>query len=140
MSNRAIFTCICSKIFLGSSLKLLLIPAFLYLACATVLSQDENPFAPFLFISHHIPSPSDDPRYSKGWLDLVFIGYYVIVFSFVREFTLHRIVYPIARALGLRKHAKVKRFGEQGYAMLYWGSMGIWGAVRAITHKVAAFQ
>ena len=86
-----------------------------------------------LFISHPLPDSSpDDPRYRKGWLDLVFIGYHIIVFSFIRQFTLFHIVYPIARRLGVRKPAKVERFGEQGYAMLYYGAIGIWGAVSGL--------
>lgn len=92
--------------------------------------QGKNPFAAFLFISHYIPSSSpNDPRYAKGWLDFFFIAYYVVVFSFIRQFTLYKVIHPIARSLGVKKQAKVERFGEQGYAMLYWGSMSILGLV-----------
>ena len=106
-----------------------MIPIALYVVCE-LLGVEQNPFAPMLFISYYLPDSSpDDPRCGKGWLDLVFIAYYIIVFSFIRQFTLFKIVHPIARRLGIRKQAKLDRFGEQGYAMLYWGSMGFWGAV-----------
>lgn len=89
-----------------------------------------NPFKPMLFISHHVPTSSpDDPRYAKGWLDLLFIAYHIIVFSFIRQFTLFEIIFPIARKLGIKKQAKLDRFGEQAYAVLYYGTMGFWGAV-----------
>lgn len=83
-----------------------------------------------LFISHFVPtSPPDDPRYAKGWLDILFIAYHIIVFSFIRQFTLFEIIFPIARKLGIKKQAKLDRFGEQAYAVLYYGTMGFWGAV-----------
>ncbi|KAF8312227.1 longevity assurance proteins LAG1/LAC1 [Clavulina sp. PMI_390] len=89
-----------------------------------------NPFAPLIFISYRIPdSPADAPKYAKGPLDLLFLLYYVIVWSFVRQsLTLH-ILRPLARRLGIKKSAKLDRFGEQGYALLYFsffGSLGIY--------------
>jgi len=88
-----------------------------------------NPFAPLIFISHRIESsPPDDPRYAKGYMDLMFIISYVVFFSFVRQlFTLH--VFPrFARWYGI-KRSKFDRFGEQGYAVVYWGTMSVWGYV-----------
>lgn len=109
---------------------MLLIPIGLYALWATLLKSQPNPFESMLFISHRVPeSTDDDPRYAKGWLDLLFIAYHVIVFSFIRQFTILNIILPIARYLGIRKQAKLDRFGEQGYAMLYYGTMGFWGTV-----------
>ena len=85
-----------------------------------------------LFISHCIPESSPtDPRYAKGLLDFIFVAYHIIFFSFIRQFSLFYFIHPIARLLGVRKIAKVERFGEQGYAVLYYGTMGLWGCVRA---------
>lgn len=95
-----------------------------------------SPFAPFLFISYPTPSPTDDstdPRYRKGWLDLVFVAYYVVFFSFVRQVALFYICYPIARHYGIRKGDKLARFGEQGYAILYFLFFGAWG-LRIMSH------
>lgn len=95
-----------------------------------------NPLAPLLFISHHIPTSSpDDPRYAKGYLDLVFIAYYVVFWSWVRQVATLNICWPLARWFGIRKTAKLARFGEQGYAVLYFAFMGAWGIVR-VSHDV----
>jgi acyl-CoA-dependent ceramide synthase len=60
--------------------------------------------------------------------DILFIVYYVIVWSFVRQFLTIHVLHPIALKFGLRKRAKLDRFGEQGYALIYFslfGSLGI---------------
>ncbi|TBU32801.1 TLC domain-containing protein [Dichomitus squalens] len=115
-----------------SSLKILLLFVVLW-ANWEILSpyfgKDlKNPFAPFLFISHRIPFTSDDdPRYRKGWLDLAFIAYYIVVWSFVRQAITIYICRPIAQWFGIRKEAKLDRFGEQGYAVLYFAFTSSWG-------------
>ena len=96
-----------------------------------VFGVKSNPFEPMLFISYPVETSSpDDPRYAKGWLDIVFIAYHIIVYSFVRQFTILKIIFPVARKLGIKKQAKLDRFGEQAYSMLYYGGMGFWGIVR----------
>ena len=92
-----------------------------------VPSDVPNPFRPLLFISHRVPSsPETDPRYQKGYLDLVFIAYYIVFWSFVRQ-TITSYLRPLARWFGVKKQAKVDRFGEQGYAILYFSFTGLWG-------------
>jgi len=50
----------------------------------------------------------------------------VVFFSFVRQlFTLH-VFQPLARWYGI-KRSKFDRFGEQGYGVVYWGWMAVWG-------------
>ncbi|KZP13898.1 hypothetical protein FIBSPDRAFT_936101 [Athelia psychrophila] len=116
----------------SSSFKLLIIPVVLYVSwelLAPYVAQDlPNPFAPLMFISHHIPtSPASGPRYAKGYLDLLFLAYYVVFFSFVRQVATVTIFRRIGKYFGLRKRAKLDRYGEQGYAMVYYGLMGLWG-------------
>lgn len=112
---------------------MLLVPIILYITSWLLGIRDHNPFEPLFFISHRIPGSSDaDPRYAKGWLDLVFVAYHIIVFAFVRQFLLLMIIRPVAIHLGIRKAGKLDRFGEQAYAILYYGSMGIWGMVRPL--------
>ncbi|CEL63838.1 hypothetical protein RSOLAG1IB_05602 [Rhizoctonia solani AG-1 IB] len=117
----------------ASSFKLLLIPLVLYgnfeLVTRYILEQPySNPFAPLLFISHRLAdSEPSDPRYSKGWLDLAFLAYYVIFFSFVRQSVTIHIIRPLAMKLGVHKEAKLDRFAEQGYAVLYFGIFGSLG-------------
>ncbi|PIL37122.1 hypothetical protein GSI_00814 [Ganoderma sinense ZZ0214-1] len=87
-----------------------------------------NPFTPFLFISHRIPSSSDDdPRYQKGYLDFAFLAYYIVFWSFVRQAITIYLCRPIARWFGLKKEAKLDRFGEQGYAVIYFAFTASWG-------------
>ncbi len=125
----------------ASSLRILLLPVFLHInwiVFTPLISSHPppSPFAPLLFISYPTPSPTDDstdPRYRKGWLDLVFLAYYVVFFSFVRQSVLFKICYPIARRLGIRKRDKLARFGEQGYAILYFSFFGAWG-LRIMSH------
>ncbi|KAI0750712.1 longevity assurance proteins LAG1/LAC1 [Daedaleopsis nitida] len=117
----------------SSSLKILLIVVVLWanweILAPYVAKDTPNPFSALLFISHRIPTSSeDDPRYRKGYLDLVFLAYYVVFWSFVRQtFTLY-VFRPLARWFGLKKEAKLDRFAEQGYAVVYWGGMAAWGA------------
>ncbi|KAH9965929.1 TLC domain-containing protein [Russula dissimulans] len=119
----------------SSSLRILLVPIFLHINWIIftpfILSHPPpSPFAPLLCLSYPTPSPtgdSADPRYRKGWLDLVFLAYYVVFFSFVRQFILYKICYPIAQYSGIRKKGKLARFGEQGYAIIYFSFFGAWG-------------
>jgi len=81
----------------ASALKLLLIPVVLYInweLLAPYIAKDfPNPFAPLIFISHYIPTSSpDDPRYAKGYLDLLFVAYYIILFSFTKQ-TIHHLTF-----------------------------------------------
>ena len=125
----------------ASSLRILLLPIVLHiiwtLFTPLILSHPPpSPLSPLLFISHPTPSPTDDftdPRYRKGWLDLVFIAYYVVFFSFVRQSVLFGICYPIARYCGIRKRSTLARFGEQGYAIFYFSIFGAWG-LRIMSH------
>ncbi|KAJ8580358.1 hypothetical protein M405DRAFT_802109, partial [Rhizopogon salebrosus TDB-379] len=66
-----------------SSFKLLMIPIILYtnweLLAPYIAPDLPNPMAPLIFISYHIPSSSDDdPRYAKGYLDLVFLAFHIV--------------------------------------------------------------
>jgi acyl-CoA-dependent ceramide synthase len=83
-----------------------------------------NPFAWMIFPSHRLPNG----LYHKGLLDFVFIGYYIIFWSFVRQFVTLYILRPMGRSLGI-KGSKVMRFTEQGYAVFYFGIMGTAGIV-----------
>ncbi|KAH8119919.1 longevity assurance proteins LAG1/LAC1 [Phellopilus nigrolimitatus] len=112
----------------SSSFKMLMLPIVLY-AIFSLFGIQPNPFAPMLLVSYPIAdSAPDDPRYAKGWLDIVFIAYHIIFFSFVRQFAILEVIQPIARRFGIKKQSKLDRFGEQAYSMLYYGVMGFWGA------------
>ncbi|KAJ7644087.1 longevity-assurance protein 1 [Roridomyces roridus] len=127
------------------SFKLLLIPLVLYInwelftpqlqaaiaPLAPSLIHDgrlANPFAGIFLLSHRIPeSDPSDPRYAKGWFDLAFLAYYVVFFSCFRQLVTINTFGPIAKYFGLKKEAKIDRFGEQGYALVYFALSGFWG-------------
>lgn len=121
----------------GSSLKLLLFVFVLWvnweLLAPLVAADAPNPFAPLLFISHRIPNtPEEDPRYQKGWYDLAFVAYYIVFWSFIRQSITLYFCRPLARWFGIRRETKLDRFGEQGYAVLYFAFTAIWGMVSAV--------
>jgi len=89
-----------------------------------------NPFANIFLIAGRVPGSSDtDPRYQKSYWDLAFIAYYVVFWSFVRQSLSSRVSQPIAWHFGIRKPAKMDRFCEQAYALIYFTAFGAWGWV-----------
>ncbi|EJD53612.1 longevity assurance proteins LAG1/LAC1 [Auricularia subglabra TFB-10046 SS5] len=114
-----------------SSLKMLAVPALLWanweLASRFVEMPFENPFARLLFISHALPSKDGPVSYIKGYNDLWFLAYWVICFSFIRLFWTVHVFHPMARHYGIRDQGKIIRYGEQGYAVVYFTVMGSFG-------------
>ncbi|KAJ7368394.1 longevity assurance proteins LAG1/LAC1 [Mycena albidolilacea] len=87
-----------------------------------------NPFGPIFLLSGKIAtSDPDDPRYAKDWCDLLFLAYNVIFFSCFRQLVTVIMFRRIAKYFGIKKEAKLDRFGEQGYAVVYFGITGAWG-------------
>ncbi|KAF8640138.1 hypothetical protein AX17_001374 [Amanita inopinata Kibby_2008] len=116
----------------GTALQLLVIPLVLYgnwqLLAPYVAPKVPNPFAPIFLLSGHVPtSPPDDPRYAKSFFDILFIAYYIIFWSLVRQWLTINVSRPIARHFRIRKEAKIDRFGEQAYALFYFMIFGFWG-------------
>lgn len=94
-----------------------------------------NPLAPLLFISYPLSQDVQDgkddvPRYGKGPLDLLFLAFYIVVFSFLRQSLMEYILRPFANSLGLKSESKVARFLEQSYAIVYFTASGSFGLVR----------
>jgi acyl-CoA-dependent ceramide synthase len=93
-----------------------------------------NPFGPMFLLSGKIAtSDPDDPRYAKDWCDLLFLAYNVIFFSCFRQLVTVTMFRRIAKYFGIKKEAKLDRFGEQGYAVVYFGITGAWGLVSLVT-------
>lgn len=98
-----------------------------------------NPFEPFIFLSHRVPVSQviaydatlalkgDLVRYQKGYKDALFLIFYIIVFSCLRQTTTLYFFKPFAAWWGIKNERKRERFMEQGYAFLYWGSAGLFG-------------
>ncbi|KAG5648976.1 hypothetical protein DXG03_000325 [Asterophora parasitica] len=115
-----------------SAFKLLLLPLILYanweLLSPYVAPAIPNPFAPFFLISGRVESSTDDdPRYQKSYADLLFLAYNIVFFSCVRQLITINACRPVARYFGLKKEAKLDRFGEQGYALVYFSILGACG-------------
>lgn len=116
----------------ATSLKILAIVVLLWATWEVLAPSLTNPFAALLFVSHQVPTSSaEDPRYQKGYLDLVFVSFYIVVWSFVRQAITIWGFKPLARWYGIRKEGKLDRFGEQGYAVVYFAFTGLWGLVSA---------
>jgi len=60
----------------------------------------------------------------KSLQDFAFILYYIIFWSFVRQTLIFYLLQPLARHYGIKSQAKLDRFGEQGYAIVYNVIMG----------------
>jgi len=118
----------------ASAFNLLLLPVVLYInweLLSPYLAPDiPNPFATCFFLSGHIPtSAPHDPRYAKSYHDLIFIAYNIVFFSFVRQLITVNLCRPVAKYFRLKREAKIDRFGEQGYALVYFMIFGAWGFV-----------
>lgn len=81
-----------------------------------------NPLNPALFISYPLEFKAKDggqQRFDKGLLDIPFLAFYVIVFSFIRQGVTEFLLRPLAKWSGLKSEAKQTRFMEQAYAVVY---------------------
>ncbi|KAJ7253887.1 TLC domain-containing protein [Mycena rebaudengoi] len=87
-----------------------------------------NPFYPIFLLSHPAPtSTTDDPHYVKGYHDLLILGYNVVFFSLVRQVVTITVSRRVAKYFGIKRESKLDRFGEQGYAFVYFLIFGAWG-------------
>ncbi|KAA1092402.1 Ceramide synthase 6 [Puccinia graminis f. sp. tritici] len=89
---------------------------------------DSNPLTSFVLISYRLPLQADESyhRYGKGTKDFLFLAFYIIVFSCIRQTVTEYLIRPYARYLAL-KGTKQDRFVDQGYAVFYWGSATLIG-------------
>ncbi|KAF5387711.1 hypothetical protein D9615_000494 [Tricholomella constricta] len=122
----------------SSAFKLLLVPLVLFvnweLLSPYLAPGLKNPFGCFFLLSGRIPTSSpENPRYAKTYLDLLFLAYNIVFFSLVRQLVAVKLCRPIAKYFGLKREAKIDRFGEQGYALVYFMFFGAWG-YRVMSH------
>ncbi|KAJ7019918.1 longevity assurance proteins LAG1/LAC1 [Mycena alexandri] len=116
-----------------AAFKLLLVPVFLYFIWELLTPRLDflglsNPFGILFLISSKVPtSDPADPRYAKSWSDLLFIAYYVLFSACFRQTVVVSLCRPVAKYFGIKKEAKLVRFGEQGYSVIYFALFGGWG-------------
>ncbi|ODV95032.1 hypothetical protein PACTADRAFT_50856 [Pachysolen tannophilus NRRL Y-2460] len=84
---------------------------------------ESNILHAFVTVSYKIPG-TEPPMYGKGLKDILFVFYYMIFFTFFREFLMQVVLRPLAIKCGMSKESKVKRFMEQTYSMVYYGITG----------------
>ncbi|KAF7365879.1 Longevity assurance proteins LAG1 LAC1 [Mycena venus] len=113
-----------------------------------------NPFTPFFLLSHLAPRPervtasttteafldAGGKVYVKGLGDLLLVAYSIVLFSLLRLLFTHYAFPTLARRYGIRKPGKLERFGEQGYAVVYFAVFGIWGIYNMSTSRTWWFQ
>ncbi|AQZ12381.1 LAG1 (YHL003C) and LAC1 (YKL008C) [Zygosaccharomyces parabailii] len=100
----------------------LLILATVY--CAYFLSGNltpSNPLHMFVSISYQI---GDTDQYGKGIKDLCFIFFYMIFFTFLREFLMEVVIRPLTLSLNVTSPHRIKRMMEQVYTIFYYGLSG----------------
>lgn len=105
------------------SLRIILLLVGLYLIWPRVFPSSTttpplpNFLQPALEISYRlVPDPGtaglDELRYGKGPLDIAFLAFYVLVFSFARQSVTLWVMAPLGRRMGI-KGKKLERFMEQ---------------------------
>ncbi|KAJ7836057.1 TLC domain-containing protein, partial [Mycena olivaceomarginata] len=78
--------------------------------------------------------------YLKGPLDLLLLGHLVVLFSFIRLVLSHCAFPALARRWGVTKQGKIERFGEQGYAVVYFAAMGVWARCVLFLYPLAFWE
>jgi acyl-CoA-dependent ceramide synthase len=97
-------------------------------------------FTPFFLLFHPTSAPDrlsaavvhpelvkTAQLYLKAPGDPALLAYSVVLFPFLRLVLSHTLFPMLARRWGIRKAGKVARFGEQGYAVVYFAVVGAWG-------------
>ena len=111
------------------------------LSAYAVNPSPSNPIHRMIFLSYALPKSdrlaakqyeatpewAQTTQYGKGGLDFAFVGFYMIVLSFTREFIMQRFLRPWALWHGIRSRAKQARFMEQGYTAIYFAVFGPYG-------------
>lgn len=75
----------------------------------------------FVKLSYNVPGTD---LYGKGKRDFCFVGFYIVFFTWLREFCMQVALRPLATRLGLTTNHKRNRFLEQMYSLLYYGTTG----------------
>ncbi|KAG0311009.1 sphingosine N-acyltransferase lag1 [Linnemannia gamsii] len=71
----------------------------------------------FLYLQNQDPLTG---LYSKTWTDLNFIGFWIVVFTFLRAFVMTVVLKPFAIWAGVKKEHQQNRFQEEGWVCIYY--------------------
>jgi acyl-CoA-dependent ceramide synthase len=87
-----------------------------------------NPLRAALFVSYPLPpGPDGVVQYGKGARDLAFVGFYVVLLTFTREFCMQVLLRPLAVRFRIKPEARRVRFMEQAYTAMYFSLFGPFG-------------
>ena len=95
-------------------------------AIMSYLNVSNNFLEPFFMLSYPIPG-TNPVEYGKGPKDFCFVLTAMLFFTFFREFWMQVILRPLAITCGVQKKAKINRFMEQTYSIVYYGLSGPFG-------------
>lgn len=87
------------------------------------METSNNFLEPFFLLSYPIPG-THPVQYGKGPKDFCFVLMAMLFFTFFREFWMQVILRPLAVSFGIQKKAKINRFMEQSYSIVYYGLAG----------------
>ncbi|KAJ7739003.1 longevity assurance proteins LAG1/LAC1 [Mycena metata] len=126
---------------------------FLGLPGWTWTALPTNPFTPFFLLSHPAPPPPPSAPFSsaittpdttqlyiKGPLDIPLLLWTIVLCSYLRLVFTQEVFPRVARWWGIKREGKVARFGEQGYAVVYFAVVGVWGVQTLLTTPTAWFH
>ncbi|PRP88849.1 glycylpeptide N-tetradecanoyltransferase 2 [Planoprotostelium fungivorum] len=96
-----------------------------------LMPYEDNLFRPFIRLSHEAGlNVKGDMLYDKGWKDALFVAYYVMIFTWLRDIVMKRILRPMGiRLSGIIHENKIQRYEEQGYAVLYYTASTVFGLI-----------
>ncbi|KAH9465831.1 hypothetical protein MJO29_007525 [Puccinia striiformis f. sp. tritici] len=80
------------------------------------ITQLKNILPKLIHLSYFNP---DTGKYQKGWDDLYFIAFWVIIWLSLRELLMKLVWNPLGSMMGLAKGKKLQRFAEQGWTLVY---------------------
>lgn len=80
-----------------------------------------NPLHMFVTISYQV---GDTDQYGKGIKDLCFVFFFMIFFTFLREFLMDIVIRPLTMKLNVTSPHRIKRLMEQAYVIIYCGVSG----------------
>ncbi|KAF8197776.1 TLC domain-containing protein [Mycena galopus ATCC 62051] len=86
------------------------------------------------------PPSTTEQLYSKGPRDLALLTWLILLFSLLRLLFSHHVFPLLARRWGISKRAKVERFGEQGYQVVYFSVVGLWGIYNMLHSRTGWFD
>lgn len=84
-------------------------------------------FTPFIFLSHplkRLPGTDEVQKSSKGLKDVVFLSFYIIFFSALRQAVVLYFAKSLAAIGGIKSGVKTTRFTGQCYSL----NIGAWQA------------